>query len=126
MNITNAVVLAKTLMSQHGLSLWNFQFDRSVRRLGYCSYTTKTISLGHSAGHGPVWQAKAREIGCDGKRLGHIAQKAAHSWEMICPKCQVKWQRYRRPQRGLIHLACRTPLNVYRVQPTVVGISNNG
>lgn len=83
---------------QHGLIGWSLCYDRAKRRLGQCRYRTKQISLsshmvkgdsdanirdtllheiahalvGHRAGHGLVWRAKAIEIGCTGERCGHI------------------------------------------------------
>lgn len=84
---------ARQLVREHGLQDWAVQWSRSKRNAGHCNYTTKTLSfspyvipqfsddkqrntilheIAHAltpgAGHGPVWQAKARAIGCDGKR----------------------------------------------------------
>lgn len=82
------------LMNYHGLTDWNFFFDRAVVRFGLCSYKNKTISLsktltelnnwerikntmlheiahalvGPGHGHDRVWERKALEIGCDGKK----------------------------------------------------------
>lgn len=80
---------------EHGLAGWEFQFDGAKRRLGYCNYRRKLISMslkssyandepvntntllheiahaltaGHH--HDKVWKAKCIEIGGDGERLG--------------------------------------------------------
>jgi predicted SprT family Zn-dependent metalloprotease len=95
MNLLEAKNLAIDLMAKHGIldQGWRFQYDNARRRFGSCSYRTKTISLskhlvslndlenvkdtilheiahaltpGH--GHDRVWQRKAIEIGCNGKR----------------------------------------------------------
>jgi hypothetical protein len=99
---------ALALFAEHDLlaSGWKFAFDRAQKRLGLCTYTTRTISLGaayaasatmdaieqtllheiahalvgHSVGHGPVWKRQAKAIGHSGDRTGknpaHEAQDA--------------------------------------------------
>ena len=94
MNLTTARDLALTLMHEHNLTGWHFQFDRARRRSGYCWYAMRTISLsrgyvelndealvrntvlheiahalvgvGHH--HDRVWRLKAMSIGCNGQR----------------------------------------------------------
>ena len=92
MNTRDAKTLARKLMNEHGLLKegWVFQFDGAKRRFGQCRYRTKTISLSEpltllnqkekvtdtilheiahaltqGAHHGPVWKAKAIEIGAN-------------------------------------------------------------
>ena len=95
MELNDARSLANRLLNEHGLSAkgWRFDFD-NARRLGLCTYSTKTISIsrhmaaaasiedveqtllhevahalvGSGAGHGPLWKAKAASIGYLGKR----------------------------------------------------------
>src|SRR4051794_33690107 len=88
--------LAVDLMANHGLHDWTFAFNRRRRSLGYCWYNRQAIELsvyfvernglesiretvlheiahalvGPGHGHGPVWQAKALEVGCKPERLG--------------------------------------------------------
>jgi len=95
MNLSKAEKKANELLTKHGLTKkgWRFEFDNAIRRFGCCKYYSKTITMsrkltelndeenvidtilheiahaltpGHH--HDSVWQAKAREIGCDGNR----------------------------------------------------------
>ena len=96
MELTAARKIANDLIAQHGLDAlrWTFRFDRAEKRLGLCTYSTRTISMGQAyvlaadeesvtqtmlhevahalvgsgAGHGPIWKAKARQIGYTGAR----------------------------------------------------------
>ncbi len=45
MNLSEAYTLARSLMNQHGLQNWGFEFDKSVSRFGLCSYRKKKIYL---------------------------------------------------------------------------------
>lgn len=47
MELTAAQTLAHSLMNEHGLDCirWSFQFDNAKKRLGLCTYSTKTISM---------------------------------------------------------------------------------
>ncbi|ADJ55308.1 hypothetical protein RB16p004 [Escherichia phage RB16] len=83
-------IWAKSIMAKHGLSHWSFKINgRFKRTLGCCSYSKREIQLrrkhveedtydcildtlmheiahalvGYGAGHGPVWQRKAIELG---------------------------------------------------------------
>lgn len=132
MNLNFAEEMAVTELEYHGLRHqgWSFRFDRSVNRLGYCNYRKKVISLsqhatlandetsvrntilheiahalcGFLAGHGPTWKAKCLEIGGNGQRLGSIATKAPHKYQLHCLDCQHTWKYYRRPKVGLCHI----------------------
>jgi hypothetical protein len=83
--------LAVKLMTKHGLieSGWRFEWDKAETRIGCCHYGSKRITLskllvpnlprsevrntilheiahalvGPRRGHGPIWQAKAIEVG---------------------------------------------------------------
>jgi hypothetical protein len=48
MDTTTATALATKMMGDHGLTAagWTFRFDGATSRLGLCSYSTKTISMG--------------------------------------------------------------------------------
>jgi predicted SprT family Zn-dependent metalloprotease len=86
----NAIAkLARLLLNGHGLRDWTCGFDSARRRCGRCRYRRKLITLsrhyvrlnsleeitdtilheiahalvGSHEGHGPLWQAKCREIG---------------------------------------------------------------
>ena len=45
MNLSQAYTLARSLMNQHGLQDWGFEFDKSVSRFGLCHYRKKKIYL---------------------------------------------------------------------------------
>ncbi|GEM_PF-1617042 len=98
-------------MDDHGLSDWRLTWDRAVRRAGLTRFRQKTISLsvplmrlfppseardtilheiahalvGHAAGHGATWKAKAAEIGARPERCFDSA--TAHvdgDWSGVC------------------------------------------
>ena len=117
MDLTTARTLATELMTQHGLTAqrWSFRFDRAQKRLGLCTYRTRTISVGEvyaaaadeadvrdtilheiahalvgsSHGHGPVWKAKARELGCTPKSTGRNAAAEAE-WEELVEEARTE------------------------------------
>jgi len=95
MDLLTAQKLANTYLVKYNLHTegWRFQFDTAKRRFGCCNYRSKRITLskhltslndvgqvndtilheiahaltpGHH--HDRVWQRKAIEIGCNGKR----------------------------------------------------------
>jgi hypothetical protein len=96
MNKEEARRIAKTLLTEHGLTEigWNFDFDNARRRLGVCvfqlrritisQYTTEAATVeeftqvmlhevahalvGAGAGHNAVWKLKAKNIGYTGER----------------------------------------------------------
>jgi len=115
MQLFKAKELAETLMAEHGLFHWGFEFDRAKRRFGCCHFTDKKITLsselvklndegrvkntilheiahalvGSRHGHNAVWRAKAIEIGCDGQRC--YTQKNTEvvkgKLTAVCPNC---------------------------------------
>jgi len=123
METTTASALARSIMNEHGLTTWTFQFDRAKRRLGMCSHRTQTISLSapltrlndeerirntilHEIAHalvGPghkhdhVWRRQARAIGCDGRTCVDTEEivTAPTAWVGICPCCLTKVGRHR-------------------------------
>lgn len=128
MNLRDAKRLAKDLMTQHGLTAmgWSFCFDRAVKRLGLCKYSTKTISVsrdltrlnpdtqvrntllheiahalvGVNHGHNETWRSKAVSIGCNGQRCTDSVVKAVPKHKIVCGVCLASWDCFRRP-RGL-------------------------
>ena len=101
--------LALELIDLHGLKKWRFRFDHSTRRAGSCRYHDRTITLafdlarsgtdedirdtilheiahaltGPRHNHDAVWQAKAKEIGCSGKRT-HQLRFSPPRWLVTC------------------------------------------
>lgn len=93
MNIVEAAQLARNLMDQHGLTDWEFEFDRAKRRFGRASHSKKVISLSApivarnseenvletirheiahalidpSHGHDATWYNMALSVGSNGK-----------------------------------------------------------
>lgn len=121
MNTSDAAYLARSLMREHGLQGWTFQYDRALRRFGLCSYNRKVISLsehltrlnseayvketilheiahalcGPGKGHGAEWRTMARRIGCSGARC-HTAETPTMPHKGICPVCNTTILRHRR------------------------------
>jgi predicted SprT family Zn-dependent metalloprotease len=103
---------------------WAFGFDHARRRLGACHYANRQITLsrffvvrngpseiretllheisqalvGRGHGHGPVWKAMARRIGCLPVRCG-TAEMPRGQWRAACPSCGRAFHRHRRPRR---------------------------
>ena len=125
MNLNEAKQMAIILMDKHGLMGWRFEFDNSKRRFGVCNYTYRKIGLskhlvelnpehivkntilheiahalteGH--GHGFIWQQKAIEIGCDGKRCYSTKNVAIPkgNYTAVCPICKFEHSKLRRPK----------------------------
>ena len=135
MNLIQAQRLARGLMDQYGLTKrgWHFELDKAKSRFGCCKYTYKTITLskalteaneevevkdtilheiahalvGPGHGHGEVWKAKCREIGCRDQRCyTHeyvIPVKA--KYQATCEGCGRTFQRHKKTPRGRQH-AC--------------------
>lgn len=144
-------MLALELMARHGLSDWEFGFDRAKRRLGACWPHRKRITLSRhfvglndeqivrdvilheiahaltpGDGHGSRFKRKARELGCNPAACISGSQFTAAPARFIleCPHCGRTWPRYRRPST---RLACRTCLDSlsHRVSPLKVRPAHN-
>ena len=117
------------LMRKHGLTDkgWGYKFDKARSRAGACNYTKRLIHMsagyvakasnaeiddtilheiahalvGPQHGHGPVWKAKAREIGCSAERC-HTVRFTEPRWLFSCSKgcCKGKIDRRRRRAVG--------------------------
>lgn len=137
--------LALALLAEHGLHHWSFAFNRRKRSLGYCWFSEQTIELswyfverndwgairdtllheiahalvGPRWGHGPVWKAKAVEIGAKPERTG-VADMPPGRWQARCRQCGSVHHRHRKPRwlRGWYCRRCgeeRGQLNWSRV-----------
>jgi predicted SprT family Zn-dependent metalloprotease len=131
MTLAETGYLAISLMEEHGLNNlgWRFEFDNAKRRFGCCNYTQKRITLskhlvvlneikdvkdtilheiahalvGRNHGHNHVWMAKAKEIGCNGKRCydSKVVTTVKGNYEAVCPHCKKTYRRFKRPKIGV-------------------------
>lgn len=121
MDINAATNLALELMNKHGLLAkgWRLEFDSARKRFGCCSHWRKKITLSRALveinniievqdtilheiahalvdskeHHGPVWKAKAREIGARPERCYSTENAATltFEWRGVCPFCKGVW-----------------------------------
>src|SRR5690554_4010478 len=111
-------------MEEHGLTEWEFGFDRAKRRLGACwPYSHKiTLSryfvelndaaavrdvilheIAHALtpgdGHGRKFKEVARRLGCTAGACVAASELnvAPGRYRLHCPHCGRSWNRYRRP-----------------------------
>ncbi|QKJ25579.1 SprT-like domain-containing protein [Aquiluna borgnonia] len=124
--------LADQLFQRHGLINYSFGFDRAVRRAGLCNYSKRRITIsrhlvqvseihqieqvllheiahalcGQQAGHGPIWRAKATELGYLHQRIdGNAIAKSSAKYRGLCPQGHEHF-RSRRPSRALSCKGC--------------------
>lgn len=122
---------ARSLLEQHSLTGWSFQFDNGRKRAGCCQYGTKVISLSYAFArqaaedeltdtilheiahalvgkvhnHDEVWRTKAIELGCSGRRC-HDLQFVPPRYIVTCERhCWVATAERRR--RGIVCMQCR-------------------
>ena len=123
------MVLSNQLLRQHGLydAGWRFTWLKSTRTLGLCMHRKKLIGysrhwtsrpdgeirntilheiahalVGVGHGHGPVWKAKAREIGA-------LPVRCAQVDDSQCTK---------KPKWALACIHCRRVSRTYHVRPS--------
>lgn len=126
MKLTEAKELAISLMEKHSLldKGWYFEYDNAKRRFGCCFYYERKITLskeltslndvnrvkntilheiahalvGIGNGHNRVWQNKAIEIGCDGKRCydSSVVATPTPNYLAVCPNCNKEFKRMKR------------------------------
>lgn len=137
MDKNRATWLARDLMDSYGLASWGFAFDRAKTRHGQCDYTNQRITLssyfvelneeplvretilheiahaiaGSSAGHGPRWQALARNLG-----VRPVARKASTMpkgrYKGVC-SCGYPHNLHRMPKRSYYCQTCRDTIRWY-------------
>jgi predicted SprT family Zn-dependent metalloprotease len=124
---------AREMMREHNLVGWTFQYDNATKRFGVCKYTKRVIGMskrltlandeaqamdtvlheiahalvGYGHGHGPVWKAKAREIGAVPKAcVASTEVVLVGKYKGYCAFCgpQHRIAQDRRPTR---QLACK-------------------
>lgn len=140
MDLHKAEQMAIKAFHEHGLAQagWRFQWTTAKRTLGVCRHHSKTIGMsrvlvllndeaqtqdtilhevahalvGPGAGHGPVWRAKARQIGCNGQRQAADAVTPEAKWTGTCPNGHVaKRHRLTEKARGVACGTCCRTLN---------------
>lgn len=131
MNLTQAKQLAISLMVEHGISHWRFEFNRAKKSLGKCSYRKRVISLsvyftelndektvrntilheiahaltpGHH--HDEVWRRKAIEIGCNGERCYTGDVKVQGKYVAHCGKCGHEYHMHRKTRSSYLCGKC--------------------
>lgn len=132
--LSDCIALAETLIKQHGLDGWSFQFDSALRRAGACDYSMKVISLsrlyclevsedqvrdtilheiahalaGPKHNHDAKWKSIARAIGCTAERC-HSVDFAPSKYIASCLSCGWHEKKNRR-LRGGVCRTCREPV----------------
>lgn len=107
--LENIQTLAESLLKEHRLKRWRFEFDYSKRRAGCCNYRDKKITLaidlaatgnerdirdtllheiahalvGRKHNHDDVWRSQALAIGCSAERT-HKLQFSTPRWSVTC------------------------------------------
>ena len=132
----NTQKLACELMNQHGLSKWNFEWDRAKRRAGCCKHRICVISLsinyvvrnteehirdtilheiahalaGPREGHGPKWKTICRQIGARPVRCydSDVVNMPKGQYKAVCNGCRREFRRHRRPKHSQMRycIAC--------------------
>jgi predicted SprT family Zn-dependent metalloprotease len=127
MDRSRLIAVAAELFHLHGLTArgWRLTFRNYAHRLGSCCSRKRIISLndfyaerngetpvldtllheiahalvGPSLGHGAVWKAMARKLGCIPKACGKTGLTLRPgSYQATCPTCAHLFNKYRRPK----------------------------
>jgi predicted SprT family Zn-dependent metalloprotease len=122
MNLEDARILARQLMDQHGLQRWSLVFGQAQTYFGICYTRQKRITISapltrlndidevrdvilheiaHALttdrGHGRLWKAKARMVGCRPERCRPASvHQPPPRFVGTCPACGYKTTAYRR------------------------------
>lgn len=142
MDLSAAAAMAERLMAEHGLTTWEFAFDRARVRAGACHFGDRRITLsrvltaaheesqvretvlheiahalvGPRHGHDRVWRERAVAIGASGQRCyaGGEEPVVPGRWQGRCAAGHVV-HRHRRPTRVLLCTRCRGARTLERV-----------
>jgi SprT-like family len=121
MDIDEAHTLARQLMDQHGLDRWSLVFGQAQTYFGICDKRQKRITISapltlqndidevrdvvlheiaHALttdrGHGRLWEAKARMVGCRPERCYRQLRQPPPRFVGTCPACGYETTAYRR------------------------------
>lgn len=125
MDLESGKKLALSLMGNHQLSDWGFEWNNKKRGLGVCDYTNKTIRLsryfvgantrffvkhvvlheiahalvGSINGHNKIFKQKCKEIGAKFDKCSVKAKISdkVYNWEAKCSGCGMSHKRIKRP-----------------------------
>lgn len=134
MNTTDAYSLARTLMNEHGLGHWVFEFDRAKRRAGCCRHRRRTISLsehyvklnnepdirntilheiahalaGYEHGHDQVWKDVCIRIGAKPERCydSNVIVMPKGKYKAVCNGCNRDFYKHRKIRTKRYCLKC--------------------
>ncbi|MFY4731213.1 SprT-like domain-containing protein [Nitrospira sp. BLG_2] len=125
MNTTDAATLARSLMIEHGVGDWAFEFDRAKKRAGCCKHRKHMLTLssyyiqnnsdedikdtilheiahaiaGPKQGHNEVWKTICRKIGARPIRCyGSHVDMPKGRWQAKCPTCKQEFHCHRKPK----------------------------
>jgi predicted SprT family Zn-dependent metalloprotease len=116
MNLIECMQLGNSLLEKHGLDDWKFSISNHKRKLGMCSFNSKTIVfskyflhipdwkirdtilheiahalVGGEHGHDDVWKAKCIEVGARPQRLAppdmRTSAKVNYVVKCVNPRC---------------------------------------
>jgi predicted SprT family Zn-dependent metalloprotease len=134
MTLKNYEKFANDLLVEHNLTDWKFVWNKklSTGAWGVCHYRTKEIHLNQKYalveskenvidtivheiahaltpgyGHGEVWKAKCRELGCRDKQYKNLAEdsiKKLAKYKGTCPTCGHEIFSGRKT--GIVHVQC--------------------
>jgi SprT protein len=121
MDIDDARILARQRMDQHGLHRWSRVFGQAQTYFGLCDKRQQRITISapltllnnleevrevmlheiaHATttdpGHGRLWQAQARLLGCRPERCYHQVRQPPPPFVGTCPGCGAETTAYRR------------------------------
>lgn len=122
MRLSIAIQAAEILVAQYNLNGWTVKTDNSCRTLGRCYHKSKTIALsvkfihhntiqlvertvkheiahalvGPGHAHGPVWKAKAIELGIPPTPCNSDATPPKGKFQADCPTCKRRFYLYKK------------------------------
>lgn len=127
----------RTLLAQHSLHAWRFEWDTARNRGGRCQYGARLITMsrylvpamtqtaarnvmlheiahalvGPGHGHDRIWVRQARAIGCTGDRC-HQEATVKGRYRATCPDCGKEWDAH---QMGAAMKAGRSRCVCYKI-----------
>ena len=151
LNHSDIIKIAHDLMRFHKLDCdWGFRFNNTRINIGQCNFSKNVIQfsnhyipilskkeivniilheiahalvgVGHN--HDAVWQKKAIEIGCDGKRLYDGEGSINYPYTAKCKKCGNVYHKIRLPKNGRTY-SCGNCDSKYNPNNILIWVGNN-